>query len=129
MRDTLAIPAELSQLEPVRTWVVDHLIVAGIDEPVLLDVQLAVTEAVANVVRHTFGGSDGNIEVELVLVDGMLRLVITDDGPPWDGTVPSPAEDGAGGYGVPLIEEVMDTVEHQMLEPAGNRLTLEKRVC
>jgi anti-sigma regulatory factor (Ser/Thr protein kinase) len=126
--ETLTIPAELAQLAHVRSWIVERLADAGVQAPARVDIELVVTEAVANVVRHTFRGRDGSIEVSVAVADGVVQLVIIDDGPPWDGTRATPADDGRGGYGVPLIEEVMDRVEHRALEPAGNRLTLEKRV-
>jgi serine/threonine-protein kinase RsbW len=126
--ETLTIPAELAQLTHVRSWIVERLTAAAVQAPARVDIELVVTEAVANVVRHTYRGANGTIEVELSVDGEVIRLVITDDGPPWDGTRAAPAEDGRGGYGVPLIEEVMDRVEHRALEPAGNRLTLEKRV-
>ena len=128
MSATLTIPAELSQLEHVRTWIVGHLRAGGVRDAVRVDVELVVTEALANVVRHTFAGREGTIEIVVELADERLRLEITDDGPPWDGAVAAPAADGGGGYGMRLMAEVMDTVEHRTLEPTGNRLTLEKRV-
>jgi anti-sigma regulatory factor (Ser/Thr protein kinase) len=126
--ETLTIPAELGELANVRAWIVERLTAAGVQAPVRIDIELVVTEAVANVVRHTFAGRTGSVEVELSVDGDVVRLVITDDGPPWDGSMATPAADGRGGYGVPLIEEVMDRAEHRALEPAGNRLTLEKRV-
>ena len=128
MKDTLTVPAELAQLERVRAFVVDRMAAAGVGDTDRIDVMLAVSEAVANVVRHTFAGREGTVAVTITVGDGCVSLVVVDDGPPWDGTRSAPSADGAGGYGVALIEDVMDTVVHRPLDPAGNRLVLEKRV-
>ena len=103
MTQLLTIPAELAELANVRAWVVERLNDAEVPAPACVDIEMS---------------TEGEI----------VRLVITDDGPPWDGTMSAPAPDGRGGYGVPLIEEVMDRVEHTALDPSGNRLTLEKRL-
>ncbi|HEX4905531.1 MAG TPA: ATP-binding protein [Acidimicrobiales bacterium] len=128
MSERLTIDADLAQLARVRSWIVEHLQRAGIGPAVSIDVELVITEALANVVRHTFAGTTGAIEITIDIDAEQVRVVITDDGPPWDGTVTTPRADGSGGYGVQLIEEVMDRVEHRPLDPSGNRLTLEKRI-
>jgi serine/threonine-protein kinase RsbW len=128
--ERVSVPADLTQLDPVRRWVLTALAEAGVPDAVAGDIELAVTEALSNVVRHTFGGRQGTVDVELD-VDGsagLVRVVLTDDGPPWDGSRRAPAADGGGGYGLDLIDDLMDAVEHRPLTPTGNRLVLEKRL-
>jgi anti-sigma regulatory factor (Ser/Thr protein kinase) len=128
--ERVSVPADLTQLDPVRRWVLNALTEGDVPDAVAGDIELAVTEALSNVVRHTFAGRQGTIDVELdVDADaGRVRVVLTDDGPPWDGTRRAPAADGGGGYGLDLMDDLMDVVEHLPLAPTGNRLVLEKRL-
>lgn len=128
MSPTLTVVADLAEIERVRRWVGGMLADAGVGGTDRSDIELVVTEALSNVVRHTFAGATGSIEVTTTIEAGALTIVIVDDGPTWDGRRGEPDPDGGGGYGVGLIEDVMDLVQHRGLEPTGNRLTLEKRV-
>lgn len=128
MTSSLTVPAALAEIERVRQWVGGLLADAGIEGNDRIDLELALSEAMSNVVRHTFAGTDGSIDVTFAIADGTVTIVIVDDGPPWDGTRAEPDPDGGGGYGVGLIEDVMDVVQHRGLEPSGNRLTLAKQV-
>lgn len=128
MSPTLTVVADLAEIERVRRWVGGLLADAGVDGTDRSDIELAVTEALSNVVRHTFAGATGSIEITATIEDSALTIVLVDDGPTWDGRRGEPDPDGGGGYGVHLIEDVMDLVQHRGLEPTGNRLTLEKRV-
>jgi anti-sigma regulatory factor (Ser/Thr protein kinase) len=128
MTARVSVPADLTQLDPVRRWILTSLAEAGVPSPVGGDVELAVTEALSNAVRHTFAGRTGTIDLELDIDADRVRVVLTDDGPPWDGTRRAPATDGGGGYGLDLIDDLMDVAEHRSLAPTGNQLVLEKRL-
>jgi anti-sigma regulatory factor (Ser/Thr protein kinase) len=128
LNQTLTVAAELGELERVRGWVDGLLVDAAIGGTDRTDIELVLSEALSNVVRHTFAGRSGSIEITVTITAVLVTIVIIDDGPPWDGARGEPDPDGGGGYGVQLIEDVMDVVQHRGLEPAGNRLTLEKRV-
>jgi anti-sigma regulatory factor (Ser/Thr protein kinase) len=125
---SLTVAVDLAELERVRTWLGDLLADSGVGRSDHIDIELAVTEALANTIRHTFEATTGVIGIDASVASGVVRIVITDDGPVWDGRREDPAPDGSGGYGVRLIEDVMDVVSHRALEPSGNELTLEKRV-
>jgi anti-sigma regulatory factor (Ser/Thr protein kinase) len=126
---SLSVAVDLAELERVRAWLGEVLVAGGVGRTDHIDIELAVTEALANTIRHTFETASGAIEIDVTVEQGVVRIVITDDGPAWDGHREDPAPDGSGGYGVQLIEDVMDVVSHRSLEPSGNRLTLEKRVA
>jgi anti-sigma regulatory factor (Ser/Thr protein kinase) len=65
---------------------------------------LAVTEAVANVVRHAYAGGDGWIDVEADIDDGLLEVVVADRG---RGLRATPASDGLGA-GLAIIADCCD---------------------
>ncbi len=73
------------------------------------EIELAVSEAVANAVQHAFRGRDaGTIEVRLdLLVPDTLMVTVVDDG---DGMSPDPHSMGLG-YGLALIGRLSDGFE------------------
>jgi anti-sigma regulatory factor (Ser/Thr protein kinase) len=80
---------------------------AGIEEPVLDDVKLAVTEAVSNAVRHGYrGGTRGEITLVAEADDHRLDVTVRDRG---YGMAPHVEGHGAG-LGLPLISELSETV-------------------
>jgi anti-sigma regulatory factor (Ser/Thr protein kinase) len=78
---------------------------AGVDEPVLHGVKLAVTEAVSNAVLHGYReGAGGEITMVAEAEDHRLDVTVRDRG---CGMSPHPAGHGAG-LGLPLIAELSD---------------------
>jgi anti-sigma regulatory factor (Ser/Thr protein kinase) len=75
----------------------------GADE---LDVKIAISEAVGNVVVHAYrdGMPRGGLELEGAIEDGKLVIAVTDHGV---GMAPNPNSPGLG-FGLPLIGNVTD---------------------
>ena len=84
------------------------------------DVELAVAEAVGNAVVHAFEGRDGVITVRAE-IDGpdYLRIEIVDTG----FGITTAARDAGGGFGLPIIGALADSVEIQSGHQ-GTRLVL-----
>ena len=61
-----------------------------VDDEVLADLKLAVTEACGNSVRHAYSGGEGSVRVAFVFDDDRLEMIVEDQG---------------AGIGVPLAEE------------------------
>lgn len=88
---------------------------AGVPNPPLADMRLAVTEAVANAIVHGYRDADeeGRVEIAAELRHDELRVVITDSGAGF-----SPRGDSPGlGLGLPLMRELADTVEIRSAQP------------
>ena len=117
------IPGELSALAEVRAWAVDLATAGGLGQRQLGELELALTEAVSNVIRHA-RIDDHPIELHLTMDDTELRLLIADRGEFWSGDPAGPRDDGSGGYGVDLIAEIMDRVERRPREGGGTELLL-----
>jgi serine/threonine-protein kinase RsbW len=84
------------------------------------DVQLAVTEACANVVRHAYDDGLGTIEVTVCPEEDALRIVVADHG---RGLGPSP--DGGGpGLGLPMIAALTEKLEIEHVPGAGSRVAM-----
>jgi len=98
-------------------------------------IQLAVEEAVTNVVTHGYEGPDGNVSVQCISSPEIVTITITDTGAAFDPTKIPPADVTAdldhrniGGLGVHLIRSVMDEIRYSR-EMDANQLTLVKRLC
>jgi serine/threonine-protein kinase RsbW len=78
-----------------------------IDDQVLADVKLAVTEACTNVVVHAYPGGEGPMEVAAAIHDGRLAIAVRDEG---RGMLPRPDSPGLG-LGLPLIATLAETLE------------------
>src|SRR5689334_18232199 len=79
------------------------------------DMQLLVTEIVANCVRHGRVGEDGEIDL-LVRLDGdRARVEVRDTGIQVDPRVKTPDLSGGGGFGMVLVERMSSAwgVDHE----------------
>jgi anti-sigma regulatory factor (Ser/Thr protein kinase) len=105
---------------------------SGLDGDATSEVELAVTEGCANVIRHCYGNCDAErIDLVLTFTEGMLEVRIDDygrfvdpsriQGRPLDEVRP-------GGLGVHLMRKVMDEVSYTRNRWGGTSLTLRKRV-
>lgn len=124
------MPTRLRAIDEVREWANHHVAEAGVDEEFAFAVEIALAEALANVVRHSFRGEpDHVVPVTLEIDDREARITIRDRGEPFDPSPYRPPDldhASTGGYGVYLIEQVMDEV---IREPTadGTLITLIKR--
>ena len=133
----LKIAAEIKQLAAVYDFVRKTAAALELDPAAAYDVQLAIDEAVTNIIRHGYQGQQGEIEIEIQQAGGDIVVYVRDEAPPFDPTaVPAPdltrplAEQAPGGRGILLMRQVMDEASHQLTARGGNELTLIKRgVC
>src|SRR6202453_3854609 len=114
MRDTrmpdmeLALPARAANIAVVR-----HAFGAlgeafAVDEEILSNIRLAVTEACTNVVVHAYPDDDeGLLEVAATLRDDKLEVVVRDEGP---GIGPRADSPGLG-LGLALIVSLTESVQ------------------
>lgn len=120
----LVVSSDLDRLAEVRAWVAERAAAEGFHGQDVLDLEVVMTEAVSNIVRHAYGGAaDGRIEVGCECVGDDVVIRIRD----WGG----PFADGGGhseegGYGLGLIRELADSVRRTRLED-GNLLEIVKR--
>jgi anti-sigma regulatory factor (Ser/Thr protein kinase) len=93
---------------------------------------LAVDEACANIIRHTYHG-DTSQSIEICCKDSedLLEIVLRDCGPPLDleRIVPRRLDEiRPGGLGTHFIRSVMDEVNYAHREGGGNTLRMVKRL-
>lgn len=128
--DSLTICSRLECIDDARRWVAARVRAAGFGDDSVGELELALTEALANVIEHGYGGEPGEeIRVDITLDDERLHVRIRDWGRPSD-----PAkfgrrdldDPGEGGYGVYLMEQLMDDVTREPQPDGGTLLTLTK---
>jgi anti-sigma regulatory factor (Ser/Thr protein kinase) len=69
------------------------------------DILVACGEACANVVRHAYPTAPGTMELQAGIAGGQLEVTVRDQGS-W-----RPPADRGGGWGLQLIEGLMDSVD------------------
>jgi serine/threonine-protein kinase RsbW len=99
----------------------------------ILDTQLAVEEAITNVIVHGYAQETGNIAITLRFTHELVEVHIEDTSPPFNLlSIPEPditenIEDRKiGGLGVFLIRQVMDDIIYRY-ESGKNILILIKK--
>ncbi len=107
----LSFPARAEYLALPRLLVASVVRKLAFSAQDVFDLELAVTEACANAVRHAYAdGVRGDVEVSLRPSPDRLELVVSDAGAgmtlPLPNPPPAPSPDG--GMGLPLIRAVVD---------------------
>ncbi|MFM2070862.1 MAG: hypothetical protein RLZZ623_1125 [Actinomycetota bacterium] len=130
LHDRLHVTSELDQVARVRHWCADQARKATLSADEISEVELAITEALANVIRHSYEGREGcPITVESIVDAGRLELHVVDEGIPFDPDAYGGIDlDDAheGGYGVFMIDALMDEVERRSGPSGGTELVLVK---
>lgn len=103
----LTLPARAENVAVVRHAFGGLGDALDVDDQILADVKLAVTEACTNVVVHAYPNGDGPMEIAASVRDGRLFIVVRDDG---RGMLPRPNSPGLG-LGLPLIATLAESLE------------------
>jgi serine/threonine-protein kinase RsbW len=129
---TLVIKAELANLEEIRQFVASSAKSLRAEASVIADLQLAVDEAVTNIVIHGYKKGHGTIEISINRNAAALIVCLRDRAPQFnpgsyasDLTALSKRE-APGGFGIRLIKQVVDEVSYRVPGSGGNELTLIK---
>ncbi len=114
-----AVPETVRAL---RSALVTFAAAAHVDDPPLSEVRLAVSEALTNVVMHSYRDQPepGPVEVTATLLEDELRVVIADEGLGMRPRLDSPG----AGLGLPIISSVANGLEIRPREPQGTELHL-----
>jgi anti-sigma regulatory factor (Ser/Thr protein kinase) len=75
----------------------------GLDDELLVDLRLLVSEVVTNAVRYGRPKSRARIELEAEAVDGRVRVRVRDGGDGFDEYLPIPSADDISGRGLYVV--------------------------
>ncbi len=131
-RETLVISfhAKKENVRITRAVVRNFLLLRGVFEQDIFDTELALDEAVANVIEHTYQYDESKI-MTLTLIwntSGILEVLIRDFGPKVDPSKikSRPLEElKESGLGVYIIRKIFDVMEWRDVNN-GNLLYLKK---
>jgi serine/threonine-protein kinase RsbW len=128
IHDTFEMPTDVAAIDAARRWASGHARSAAVDDVAISEVELAMTEALANVICHSYEGRpDEQLQLSLDIDESRLALGIRDCGLPFDADryrPPDLDEPAEGGYGVFLIEQLMDEVSRRPLHDGGTLVEL-----
>ena len=126
---TLSIQASITQLEKAIDFVSSHAV------DILHDtwkVELAVEEAIANIIEHGYGNRPGPVHIEYTAGPTTISIKITDLATAFNPAEYLPyqlpgTEFSVRGRGIHLMRSVMDHIAYQR-KSNSNILTLTKRI-
>jgi sigma-B regulation protein RsbU (phosphoserine phosphatase) len=129
----IKITNRLEEVPQMMASIEDICTEEGIDEMTILGINLALEEAVVNVVNYAYPeGTVGDIEMEVNADAKAITFILRDHGKPFDPTAAkevditlSAEERQIGGLGIHLIRNYMDEVKYDYCD-GQNVLTLVK---
>jgi serine/threonine-protein kinase RsbW len=129
----MTIGSDIENIPAVSTRLEGAMKSYGFCTDEILDTQLAVEEAITNVIVHGYKKTGGEIHLSCRVTPDLVRIRISDTAPPFNPlSIPEPERAGnidqrrIGGLGIFLLRHVMDTISYQH-ENGKNILILEKR--
>ncbi len=126
----LTLPSDLRLLALARTFIETACASLHFDCCFVESIQLAVHEALQNIIRHAHDGrADALLEIHIIPIDGGLEIRLLDEGKPFDvSNVPylEPGEMRIGGRRVYLMRRMVDELASEPRCPKGNVLRLIK---
>ena len=118
-------------LSLIRRVVTEYAELKGLDAQSAREVVLAVDEASANVIKHTYQGQcKQRLTVSALYSDDAIEVEIHDNGEPFNPMsqpLPAPDELRAGGRGMFLMQTVMDEIEYERRD-GKNCMRMRKRI-
>ena len=127
-------PATLNNLKKIRATIKDFLKIYKVDLKIIKNIQLAVDEAVTNIIKHSYKEENENniIKIELEFKNKKFLIHLYDNGikvnknniKPRNLKVIKP-----GGLGTYFIKTIMDSVKwNKNSKSFTNHLTMSKKV-
>lgn len=129
----LKIGSDIAEIPEVSARLEELMTDFGFAPEAILDSQLAVEEAITNIIVHGYKRPDGEIEIACHRMSDAIEIRIADSAPPFDPlSLPEPDLDSTvserriGGLGIYLIRQVMDGFRYRY-EDGKNIFTLIKK--
>jgi anti-sigma regulatory factor (Ser/Thr protein kinase) len=112
------------ELRDLRDQLAAWLTILGVEEPTGAELVLAVNEVATNGIEAS---PSGDVEVDAVHLDGLLRVAVVNQGLPFDGVAPPVDPASARGRGLRLAAALSDSLAFTPTE-RGTEVTLVKRL-
>lgn len=133
--NSITLTNNVEEVQRLNLFVDEVCEQAGADMALSMQLNLALEEAVVNVINYAYAsGTTGQVRVEARCEGGSLTFVISDSGVPFDPTAAAEAdttlsaeERPIGGLGIFLVRQIMDVVTYERIDNR-NVLTLTKQI-
>lgn len=116
VKSQIVMRNDIQQIPTLAEWVES----LGIPQMLNMTINLALEEAVTNVMLYAYPDSNGTVLIESLKDKNQITFVISDSGIPFDPTkkgevdITLAAEDRAiGGLGIHLVRQIMDKIEYE----------------
>ena len=129
----IRVPCKPEYVRTVRRTIADFAESIDMPRSDVEEVEIAASEAVANIVRHAYTGLNCKIppvRVKCSHKEGRLTIEVIDRGcgfiAPPNGVVPEVDMNRDGGLGIILIKSLMDKVNYISKPSGGTRIRMTK---
>ncbi|MCE5308302.1 MAG: ATP-binding protein [Acidobacteriales bacterium] len=124
----LTLPNEMPYLPLAQSFVRGSATQFGFEGPSLSQIELAVEEAVTNVMQHGYDAEESRtFDIICERLPGGIRIIIHETGMPFDPThIPKYRPGESAGMGVFLMKTMMDECSFHNLGPLGKETHLVK---
>ena len=125
----MTFPANLDHLHALLHWVLEQLAPMSFDHKALRNIELAVEEAVVNVINHGYQNQPGDIQIHVHLFPTHALIEIADTARPFNPLEYNGEIDPSkiGGLGIHMIKKCVDSAEYKRLND-HNVLILKKNL-
>jgi serine/threonine-protein kinase RsbW len=129
VRISLSLPRDTASVRKIRRVLGCAMAELGMESECRSDLELALTEACSNVVRHADGSDE--YEVSVTINEHVCAIDVVDTGRGYDeealrATLPHPSAEQ--GRGLHLIQALADSVQLVHRSPRGTIMRFEKRL-
>lgn len=132
-QSSLILPNDVDTIPQLNEYIDCICEENGIDMEIAMSLNLAIEEAVVNVMSYAYpDGAQGEVKIESAVAPNQITFVITDNGIPFDPTAKedvdvtlSAEERPIGGLGIHLIRQIMTHISYERKD-GKNILTLSK---
>ena len=133
MQRTIELNNDIAEIPQLSVFIDSFAEEIGLDFSLTMSLNLAMEEAVANVMQYAYPqGEQGKIDISANIDGDDVVFIISDSGVAFNPTTKSEvdinqmAEDRPiGGLGIHLVRNIMDSVQYERLN-GKNILTLRK---
>ena len=131
----LQLQNDIQQIPQLAGFIEDIADETGITQALAMSLNLALEEAVANVILYAYpDGTDGLVDIEAIIRPESVHFVISDTGRPFDPTSVDEVditqdfeERPTGGLGIYLVRNLMDDIYYERVD-GRNLLHLSKKL-
>ena len=135
LNQSITLPNDIAAVPQLSSFVDNVCSRLNIDGSTVMQMNLALEEAVVNVMNYAYPkGSKGDVDIRALCDGAQMKFVLIDSGTPFDPTkhqtpdVQLSADERAiGGLGIFLVTQIMDNVSYERRNDK-NILTLCKNL-